>query len=142
MCALGCVTYEAAHFEAALSRCRHGKAFSDYTAIRELGGVSARHCVGKTLRAATRLQETLNLDVGDQGTPIHTSTDIAEWNGHFVPSLEDKSSRAWGRNGTASHLLQLPNICYSPTSGAACGRPYWIRTSDQRIKSPLLYQLS
>lgn len=22
------------------------------------------------------------------------------------------------------------------------GRPYWIRTSDQRIKSPLLYQLS
>jgi len=29
-----------------------------------------------------------------------------------------------------------------PAADASGVGPYWIRTSDQRIKSPLLYQLS
>jgi hypothetical protein len=33
-----------------------------------------------------------------------------------------------------------PSIAAKPLN--SFGRPYWIRTSDQRIKSPLLYQLS
>jgi hypothetical protein len=32
--------------------------------------------------------------------------------------------------------------CMRLASGASGGGPYWIRTSDQRIKSPLLYLLS
>ena len=32
--------------------------------------------------------------------------------------------------------------CCDLTGGNGMGRAYWIRTSDQRIKSPLLYQLS
>jgi hypothetical protein len=58
-------------------------------------------------------------------------------------SAETRFCDDYVMTGTPVHLSHLENDSkQAMLQAGGSGRTYWIRTSDQRIKSPLLYQLS
>ena len=76
------------------------------------------------------------------GTPLYELQEMGGWKSasmvrryaHLAPANLAKHAQVVGK------LLEGTNL--AQPKAEQVGRPYWTRTSDQRIKSPLLYQLS